>query len=147
MLTVADDGVGFDVDAAWGTGLGLIGMRERLENIDGTITIAPRPAPERPDVVVPLHVTEDALPSNWMPLHSQAGRRVGNAHECAWFCSRMIMLLRRVRETANPATARSSGRCPWTGWLRLPSAAGCHRADISMPVLNGRSRPPDQKKL
>jgi signal transduction histidine kinase len=63
VLTVADDGVGFDVDAAWGTGLGLISMRERLENIDGTITIRSTPgAGTILDVVVPLHVTEDALP-------------------------------------------------------------------------------------
>ena len=36
VLTVADDGVGFDVNAAWGRGLGLISMSERLEAIDGT---------------------------------------------------------------------------------------------------------------
>jgi signal transduction histidine kinase len=63
VLTVADDGVGFDIDAAWGTGLGLISMRERLETIDGTITIRSTPGDGTSlDVVVPLHVTEDALP-------------------------------------------------------------------------------------
>ena len=38
-LTVVDDGGGFDVDAAWGKGLGLISMRERLEPFGGTLTI------------------------------------------------------------------------------------------------------------
>ena len=63
VLTVADDGVGFDVDAAWGSGLGLISMRERLENIDGSFTIRSTPgAGTCLDVVVPLHVTEDVVP-------------------------------------------------------------------------------------
>jgi signal transduction histidine kinase len=63
VLTVADNGVGFDVDAAWGSGLGLISMRERLENIDGTIMIRSTPgAGTSLDVVVPLHVAEDAVP-------------------------------------------------------------------------------------
>ena len=34
-LTVSDDGVGFDVNAAWGEGLGLISMGERIEAIGG----------------------------------------------------------------------------------------------------------------
>jgi signal transduction histidine kinase len=38
-VTVTDDGVGFDVDAAWGQGLGLISMNERLEAIGGTLDI------------------------------------------------------------------------------------------------------------
>jgi signal transduction histidine kinase len=38
-LTVVDDGKGFDVDGAWGKGLGLISMRERLEPFGGTLTI------------------------------------------------------------------------------------------------------------
>ena len=37
--TVVDDGVGFDVRAAWGKGLGLISMSERLEAIGGTLQI------------------------------------------------------------------------------------------------------------
>jgi signal transduction histidine kinase len=62
VLAVADNGVGFDVDAAWGTGLGLISMRERLETIDGMFTIHSTPgAGTCLDVVVPLHVTEDAV--------------------------------------------------------------------------------------
>ena len=38
-LTIVDDGSGFDVDAAWGRGLGLISMAERLEAIGGTLEI------------------------------------------------------------------------------------------------------------
>ena len=42
-LTVADDGVGFDVDADRGEGLGLISMRERLEGLGGGVRIDSRP--------------------------------------------------------------------------------------------------------
>ena len=42
-LTVSDDGVGFDVDAAWGEGLGLISMGERIEAIEGTLDIRSTP--------------------------------------------------------------------------------------------------------
>jgi len=38
-LTISDDGAGFNVNAAWGTGLGLVSMRERLELVDGTLRI------------------------------------------------------------------------------------------------------------
>jgi signal transduction histidine kinase len=38
-LTVVDDGEGFDVDAAWGKGLGLISMRERLDQFGGNLTV------------------------------------------------------------------------------------------------------------
>ena len=38
-LTIEDDGVGFDVDAAWGKGLGLISMRERVQAMGGTFEI------------------------------------------------------------------------------------------------------------
>jgi signal transduction histidine kinase len=54
-LTISDDGVGFDLDAAWGKGLGLISMGERLEAIGGTFTIASKPgAGTRVSVFVPL---------------------------------------------------------------------------------------------
>ena len=42
-LTVIDDGVGFDVDARRGQGLGLISMGERVEAFGGTFTIQSSP--------------------------------------------------------------------------------------------------------
>ena len=42
-LTVADDGTGFDVAGAWGTGLGLVSMEERIEAVGGTLEIRSRP--------------------------------------------------------------------------------------------------------
>jgi signal transduction histidine kinase len=38
-LTVADDGVGFDIGAAWGRGIGLISICERLEAMGGRLHI------------------------------------------------------------------------------------------------------------
>lgn len=38
-LTIADDGVGFDVDQAWQKGLGLLSMRERLEQVGGSLDV------------------------------------------------------------------------------------------------------------
>jgi signal transduction histidine kinase len=43
VLTIEDDGAGFDVDDAFGAGLGLVSMRERLELINGTLSIHSRP--------------------------------------------------------------------------------------------------------
>ena len=59
-LTIVDDGVGFDVDAAWGKGLGLLSMSERLESIDGSVKIRSGPgAGTRVDVVVPIAPLEE----------------------------------------------------------------------------------------
>jgi signal transduction histidine kinase len=59
-LTIVDDGIGFDADAAWGAGLGLIGICERLDAIDGTFTIHSKPgAGTRLEIRVPLNVIED----------------------------------------------------------------------------------------
>jgi signal transduction histidine kinase len=56
VLTVVDDGVGFDVATAWGKGLGLVSMSERLEAIGGTIDIRSRHnAGTQLEIVVPLH--------------------------------------------------------------------------------------------
>jgi signal transduction histidine kinase len=43
VLTIADDGVGFDVEASWGKGLGLISIGERIGAIDGTLAIRSTP--------------------------------------------------------------------------------------------------------
>jgi signal transduction histidine kinase len=53
-LTIADDGVGFDVDRAWATGLGLASMRERIQSIGGEFHIRSTPgAGTRVSVTVP----------------------------------------------------------------------------------------------
>jgi signal transduction histidine kinase len=63
-LSVADDGDGFDVNAGWGRGLGLISMRERLEAIGGTFEILSTPrAGTRIDISVPLDLVESVLPA------------------------------------------------------------------------------------
>lgn len=42
-LTIEDNGVGFDVDTAWGKGVGLVSMVERLEAIGGSLDIRSHP--------------------------------------------------------------------------------------------------------
>jgi len=42
-LSIIDDGVGFDVDAVRGEGLGLVSMRERIESLGGTLKIRSKP--------------------------------------------------------------------------------------------------------
>ena len=39
-LRILDDGLGFDVDLAFGKGLGLLSMHERLEAIGGSLEIS-----------------------------------------------------------------------------------------------------------
>ncbi len=61
ILTVVDDGVGFDVGAAWGRGLGLISMNERVEAIGGSMTIGSRPGSgTRLEVAVPVDAVQEA---------------------------------------------------------------------------------------
>jgi signal transduction histidine kinase len=58
-LTVSDDGVGFDVDEAWGKGLGLISMGERLEAVGGTFKISSKPdRGTKVNVFVPLSAVQ-----------------------------------------------------------------------------------------
>jgi signal transduction histidine kinase len=61
VLIVVDDGVGFDVNAAWGRGLGLISMNERVEAIGGSMTIGSRPGSgTRLEVAVPVDAVQEA---------------------------------------------------------------------------------------
>jgi signal transduction histidine kinase len=59
-LTIVDNGVGFDVDEAWGKGLGLVSMAERVEPLGGAVTIRSTPGEgTRLEVTVPLRVDEN----------------------------------------------------------------------------------------
>jgi signal transduction histidine kinase len=61
ILTIADDGTGFDVDGVSHAGLGLISMRERVESVGGALEIRATPASgTRLTVTVPTHVPEPA---------------------------------------------------------------------------------------
>jgi signal transduction histidine kinase len=62
-LTIADDGGGFDADAAEHEGLGLASMRERLEPVGGTLVIRSKPgAGTRIEVTVPyVSITTSAI--------------------------------------------------------------------------------------
>jgi two-component system sensor histidine kinase DegS len=43
VLTITDDGKGFDIAKVWGRGLGLISMQERLDALGGTLEIRSKP--------------------------------------------------------------------------------------------------------
>jgi signal transduction histidine kinase len=59
-LTITDDGAGFDVDAAWGKGVGLVSMVERLEAIGGTLEISSKlGAGTRLTATVPAHLMQN----------------------------------------------------------------------------------------
>ena len=59
LLTISDDGVGFDVGAAWGKGLGLISMWERVEAMGGTCQVHSKPGTgTRVEVVAPLRTVQ-----------------------------------------------------------------------------------------
>ncbi len=61
VLTIVDDGVGFDIDRALGKGLGLISMRERLEPVGGRLEVRSTPgAGTRLEVRVPLPAAHSA---------------------------------------------------------------------------------------
>ena len=60
VATVADDGVGFDVPEAWGKGLGLISMSERLEAIGGTLDIQSKPGHgTRLEIRIPVGIAQN----------------------------------------------------------------------------------------
>jgi signal transduction histidine kinase len=63
-LTIADNGIGFDVDDAYHKGLGLTSIRERLESIGGSVNIISRPgAGTHLEIGVPLRVAGTELRS------------------------------------------------------------------------------------
>jgi signal transduction histidine kinase len=69
-LTVADDGIGFEVDATWHKGLGLISMRERLEAVGGSLEIRSTPgAGTRLHVAVPLRHEPNAAEVGKTPVN------------------------------------------------------------------------------
>ena len=58
-LTIADDGRGFDVAGAWGTGLGLVSMAERLGAIGAALSVRSAPGEgTRVEVSVPAEVLQ-----------------------------------------------------------------------------------------
>jgi signal transduction histidine kinase len=58
-LTIEDDGVGFDIDSAWGRGLGLISMGERVEVFGGNFHVRSAPGEgTRLEARVPLRIVE-----------------------------------------------------------------------------------------
>jgi len=58
-LTIFDNGVGFDVDAAWGRGVGLRSMFERLQALGGSLELTSRPgAGTRLVAILPRHVLQ-----------------------------------------------------------------------------------------
>jgi signal transduction histidine kinase len=70
VLTITDNGNGFDVDAAWGQGVGLISMAERLAAIGGSFDISSTPGTgTRLTASVPAHVVRITDP---VPLRSMA---------------------------------------------------------------------------
>jgi signal transduction histidine kinase len=76
-LTVVDDGVGFDVDAVWGQGLGLVSMKERLDAVGGAFEIRSDPGVgTRVEATVPLDLvvpgSEATRPGDKAKLESTA---------------------------------------------------------------------------
>ena len=58
-VTISDNGVGFDVEAAWSQGLGLVSMVERVEALGGALEIHSSPgAGARLTASVPLHAAQ-----------------------------------------------------------------------------------------
>ena len=61
-LTVTDDGAGFNVDDAWGKGVGLVSMVERMEAIGGTLTVqSSSGAGTRVTAIIPAEVVRRHL--------------------------------------------------------------------------------------
>jgi NarL family two-component system sensor histidine kinase LiaS len=58
-LTIADDGVGFDVAHANGRGVGLASMRERVAAHDGSLRIASTGGATMVEATIPLHTAQN----------------------------------------------------------------------------------------
>ena len=76
LLTIADDGVGFDSDELPSSGLGLAGIRERVRRVGGDVQIASAP---RRGVTVAVRVPLDATGST----QSNPARLPARVHETA----------------------------------------------------------------
>lgn len=64
VLTIADDGTGFDIDRAWGRGLGLISMSERVEAVAGIFEIDSAPGHgTRVTITVPFETAVETVAS------------------------------------------------------------------------------------
>jgi signal transduction histidine kinase len=73
VLTIGDDGVGFDVNTAWDKGVGLVSMVERLEAIGGTLDIRSTAGEgTRLTAAVPLNVMPN--PQSDVPVAVQRTR-------------------------------------------------------------------------
>ena len=60
VLTITDDGVGFDVTARWGKGLGLISMRERVEASGGRLNVRATPGNgTHLEITVPVDLVQE----------------------------------------------------------------------------------------
>lgn len=70
VLTVSDDGVGFDVATAWANGLGLVSMAERVESVGGRLKIRSESrAGTHLEVSVPLAAARLGEEARAFPLH------------------------------------------------------------------------------
>ena len=54
LLSIEDNGIGFNVEEGWACGLGLLSMTERVESVDGVLNIRSTRGGTRLEVVVPL---------------------------------------------------------------------------------------------
>lgn len=60
VLTVTDDGGGFDPHSAEGKGVGLTRMRERVETLGGNLDISSRKGRTRVTAVLPAEIALDS---------------------------------------------------------------------------------------
>jgi len=62
VLTVTDDGVGFDPQKAAGRGLGLLSMKDRARTAHGTLSLSSRPGETRLEVRLPAEPRDASAP-------------------------------------------------------------------------------------